>query len=148
MSKSSPQNLKNHGRIDPQFHYVMFFVLIANLVFAVFHLIDHWKDTRVACAWFLVLSLVVFIPFFKLRTYPLRVQDRVIRLEERLRLQALAPAQWHSQIYRLTEDQLIGLRFAADDEVVELAKHALEHNLTRKQIKERIQEWRPDNFRI
>ncbi|MGD0681189.1 MAG: DUF6526 family protein [Terracidiphilus sp.] len=148
MSKSSPQNLKNHGRIDPQFHYVMFFVLIANLVFAVFHLIDHWKDTRVACAWFLVLSLVVFIPFFKLRTYPLRVQDRVIRLEERLRLQALAPAQWHSQIYRLTEDQLIGLRFAADDEVVELAKQALEHNLTRKQIKERIQEWRPDNFRI
>jgi hypothetical protein len=126
----------------------MFFVLIANLVFAVFHLIDHWKDTRVACAWFLVLSLVVFIPFFKLRTYPLRVQDRVIRLEERLRLQALAPAQWHSQIYRLTEDQLIGLRFAADDEVVELAKQALEHNLTRKQIKERIQEWRPDNFRI
>jgi hypothetical protein len=148
MSKSSQQNLKNHGRIDPQFHYVTFFVLIANLVFAVFHLIDHWKDTRVACAWFLFLSLMVFIPFFKLRTYPLRVQDRVIRLEERLRLQALAPAQWHPQIYRLTEDQLIGLRFAADDEVVELAKQALEHNLTRKQIKERIQDWRPDYFRI
>jgi hypothetical protein len=148
MSKSSPQNLKNHGKIDPQFHYVMFFVLIANLIFAVFHLLHHWKDARVACAWFLVLSLLVFIPFFKLRTYPLKVQDRVIRLEERLRLQALAPAQWHSQIYRLTEDQLIGLRFAADDEVVELAKQALEHNLTRKQIKERIKDWRPDYFRI
>jgi hypothetical protein len=94
------------------------------------------------------LSLVVFIPFFKLRTYPLKVQDRVIRLEERLRLQALAPAEWHSQIYRLTEDQLIGLRFAADDEVLELAKQALEHNLNRKQIKERIQDWRADDFRI
>jgi hypothetical protein len=148
MSKSSPQNLKNHGRIDPQIHFVLFFVLIANLVFAVFHLVHHWKDARISCAWFLVLSLVVFIPVFKLRMYPLRVQDRVIRLEERLRLQALAPAQWHSQIYRLTEDQLIGLRFAADDEVVELAKQALEHNLTRKQIKERIQNWRPDYFRI
>jgi hypothetical protein len=91
---------------------------------------------------------VVFVPFFKLRMYPLRVQDRVIRLEERLRLQALAPAQWHSQIYRLTEDQLIGLRFAADDEVVELAKQALEHHLNRKQIKERIQNWRADNFRV
>ena len=148
MGKSSPQNLKNHGRIDPQFHYVVFFVLIANLVFAVFHLLHHREDAYISASLYLVLSLVVFIPFFKLRTYPLRVQDRVIRLEERLRLQALAPAQWHAQIYRLTEDQLISLRFAADDEVVELAKMALEQNLNRKQIKERIQNWRPDHFRV
>jgi len=127
---------------------VLFFVLIANLVFAVFHMIHHWTDSYYASKWYLFLSLVVFVPFFKLRMYPLRVQDRVIRLEERLRLQALAPAQWHSQIYSLTEDQLIGLRFAADDEVVELAKQALEHHLNRKQIKERIQNWRPDHFRI
>src|ERR1700735_103350 len=84
----------------------------------------------------------------KLRSYPLKVQDRVIRLEERLRLQALAPAQWHAQIYRLSEDQLIGLRFASDDEVVELAKQALEHNLNRKQIKERIKSWRADEWRV
>jgi hypothetical protein len=84
----------------------------------------------------------------KLRTYPLKVQDRVIRLEERLRLQALAPVEWHPQIAQLTEDQLIGLRFAADDEVVALAKQALEEHLTRKQIKERIKNWRPDNWRI
>jgi hypothetical protein len=84
----------------------------------------------------------------KLRTYPLKVQDRVIRLEERLRLQSLASAEWHAQIYRLTEDQLIGLRFAADDEVVDLAKLALEQNLNRKQIKERIKNWRADNWRI
>ena len=96
----------------------------------------------------IVLSVVVFIPFFLIRIYPLKVQDRVIRLEERLRLQALAPAEWHSQIYRLTEDQLIGLRFAADDEVVELAKKALEENLNRKQIKERIRSWRPDTWRV
>ncbi len=93
--------------------------------------------------WIVVLSLAAFIAVFKLRAYPIKVQDRVIRLEERLRLQALAPAAWHAQIYRLTEDQLIGLRFAADDEVVELAKQALEHNLTRKQIKERIKELAP-----
>ena len=148
MSKTSQQNLKNHGRIDPQFHFVLFFVLVANLVFAVFNLVHRWRDTPISTAWYLVLSLVVFIPFIKLRTYPLRVQDRVIRLEERLRLQALAPAKWHPQIYRLTEDQLIGLRFAADDEVVELAKQALKHNLNRKQIKERIQNWRADHFRV
>jgi hypothetical protein len=80
--------------------------------------------------------------------YPLKVQDRLIRLEERLRLQALASPEWHAQIYRLTEDQLIGLRFASDDEVVGLAKHALEENLTRKQIKERIRTWRADYSRI
>ncbi|MGA3160680.1 MAG: DUF6526 family protein [Terracidiphilus sp.] len=148
MSKASQQNLKNHGKIDPQFHYVLFFILVANLVFAVFHLIHHREDAYISSSWYLAISLVVFIPFFKLRTYPLRVQDRIIRLEERLRLQALAPAAWHSQINRLTEDQLIGLRFAADDEVVALAKQSLEHNLNRKQIKERIQNWRPDHFRI
>ncbi len=72
----------------------------------------------------------------------------MIRLEERLRLQALAPAAWHTQIYRLSEDQLIALRFAADDEVVALAEQALEQNLTRKQIKERIRSWRADEWRV
>ena len=148
MSESSQQNFKNHSRFDPPVHFVLFAVLLANLIFAVFHLIRHWNQEPIASSWRLVLSLTVIIPVFKLRTYPLKVQDRVIRLEERIRLQALAPAEWHSQIYRLTEDQLIGLRFAADDEVVGLAKQALEHNLNRKQIKERIQSWRADNWRI
>ncbi len=145
MSESAPQNLKNHGRLDPQFHIVSFFILVVNLVVAIVYMVHHLCFYSV---WLVVLSLIVFVPFFKLRTYPLRVQDRVIRLEERIRLQALAPSEWHTQIYRLSEDQLIGLRFAADDEVVELAKQALEHNLNRKQIKERIKEWRPDNWRV
>ena len=100
-------------------------------------------------AWWLVLvSIAAWVALFRMRKYPLKVQDRVIRLEERLRLQALAPEQWHAQIYRLSEDQLIGLRFAGDDEVVELAKQALEHKLNRKQIKERIKSWRPDYWRV
>jgi hypothetical protein len=147
MSNSSPQSLKNHGRVDPTFLAVAL-VLLANVVFAIFHLIRHWSEAPIASSWFLVLALAVFIPYFKLRTYPLKVQDRLIRLEERTRLQALAPAEWHTQIYRLTEDQLIGLRFAADDEVVELAKQALEEKLTRKQIKQRIQSWRADYWRV
>jgi hypothetical protein len=148
MSKSDPQGLKNHGRLDPPFHIFTFLVIVANLVFAIFHLVRHWHESPIASSWILFLSVAVFVPLFKLRLYPLKVQDRVIRLEERIRLQALAPSEWHSQIYRLSEDQLIGLRFAADDEVVELAKQALEHNLNRKQIKERIKEWRPDNWRV
>jgi hypothetical protein len=148
MNKSEPQNLKNHGRLDPPFHFVLFFILVANLVFAGFHVVRHWSDAPIASSWYIVLSFAAILALLKIRQYPVKVQDRVIRLEERLRLQALAPSEWHSQIYRLTEDQLIGLRFAADDEVVELAKQALEHNLNRKQIKERIKDWRPDNWRV
>jgi TATA-box binding protein (TBP) (component of TFIID and TFIIIB) len=107
-----------------------------------------YRQTSLSSGWYLVLSLAAIVPILKLRLYPLKVQDRLIRLEERLRLQALAPEQWHPQIYRLNESQLIALRFASDDEVVELAKQALEHNLTRKQIKERIKSWRADEWRV
>jgi hypothetical protein len=145
MSEPTTQSLKNHGRIDPPFHMILFFVLVLNLIVAIVHAVQHFNFYS---AWIIVLSLAVFILWVKVRTYPLKVQDRVIRLEERMRLQALAPTEWHTQIYRLSEDQLIGLRFAADDEVVVLAKLALEEKLTRKQIKERIKNWRADNFRI
>jgi hypothetical protein len=145
MSESTPQSFQKHGRFDPPYHFVLSFFLLANVVFAIFHL---WHHRSVSATWFLALSVAAFIPFVKLRSYPLKVQDRVIRLEERLRLQALAPAEWHSQMYRLTEDQLIGLRFAGDDEVITLAKQALEENLSRKQIKERIKNWRPDYWRV
>ncbi|HEY1575731.1 MAG TPA: DUF6526 family protein [Terracidiphilus sp.] len=142
---SESQDFKHHARLDPSFHLFLFGVYLLNLVYAGFHL---YRQPSLSSGWYLVLSLVAIVPLLKIRSYPLKVQDRVIRLEERLRLQALAPQEWHSQIYRLREDQLIGLRFAADDEVVELAKQALEQNLDRKQIKERIRSWRPDNWRV
>ena len=145
MSKSTPQNLKNHGRLDPPYHMVLATVLLVNLVIVICFLVRH---PNIFSAWLVILSIAIFIPAIRLRAYPLKVQDRVIRLEERLRLQTLAPTEWHTQLYRLTEDQLIGLRFAADDEVVVLAKLALEQNLNRKQIKERIRNWRPDDWRV
>jgi len=145
MSKSEPQNLKNHARFDPPYHFFLTWVFLANVIVSIVYAVHHFCFYS---AWLVVLSIAAFVALFKLRLYPLKVQDRVIRLEERLRLQALAPEEWHTQIYRLSEDQLIALRFAADDEVVELAKQALEHNLTRKQIKERIRSWRADHWRV
>ena len=145
MSKFEQQSLKNHARFDPAFHFLIFGVFLANLVFACFHLYHH---PSIGAGWYLALSLLVIVPILKLRQYPLKLQDRIIRLEERLRLQALAPAEWHAQIYLLSEDQLIALRFSGDDEVVGLAKQALEEKLNRKQIKERIRSWRADNWRI
>ena len=140
-----PQSFKSHGRFDPLYHFFLTWIFLANIIVAIVYAAHHPCFYSV---WIVVMSIAAFLLLFKMRLYPLKVQDRVIRLEERLRLQALAPSEWHSQIYRLSEDQLIGLRFAADDEVVELAKQALEHHLTRKQIKERIRDWRPDYWRV
>ncbi len=142
---NAPQSLKNHTKFDPPFHFLLTSVLLINLGLAITFLVQR---KNLPSAWFVVLSVAAIVALFLLRHYPLKVQDRVIRLEERLRLQALAPAEWHAQIFRLSEDQLIGLRFAADDEVVDLAKQALEHNLNRKQIKERIRNWRADHWRV
>jgi hypothetical protein len=152
MSEQAPQSFKKHGRLDPPFHMVLLTVLVVNVVVSLdfaYQLHKYgYESFLVYAEWLVILSIAAFIPVLRIRTYPIKVQDRIIRLEERIRLQALAPTEWHSQIYKLSEDQLIGLRFAADDEVVELAKQALEHNLNRKQIKERIKEWRPDNWRV
>lgn len=142
---TEPQNLKNHARLDPLYHIVLVLTLAGNLIYAIAHVIRH---PGIGSGWFVVLSLMAFPALLRMRQYPLKVQDRVIRLEERLRLQSLAPAEWHTQMFRLTEGQLIALRFASDDEVVELAKQALEHNLSGKQIKERIKSWRADNWRV
>lgn len=145
MSNNDSQSLKNHAKFDPLYHFVLAPVVLTNIIIAIVLLVMVHNLYHV---WLLILSVAVFVLLFRLRQYPLKVQDRVIRLEERLRLQALAPLEWHAQIYRLSEDQLIALRFASDEEVVSLAKQALEHNLTRKQIKERIKDWRADNWRL
>ncbi|WP_420238932.1 DUF6526 family protein [Telmatobacter bradus] len=139
------QSLKNHARFDFAFHGLLFGVLAINFVYACIHL---YRQRTISAEWFFVLSIAVFIVFIKLRTYPLKVQDRLIRLEERLRLQVLAPAEFQPKILLLSEDQLIGLRFASDAEVVSLAAQALEESLDRGQIKERIKNWRADDFRI
>lgn len=142
---SEPQSLKNHARLDPAYHILLLALYVLNLVYAGFHV---YRQPSLSSGWYVVLSVLAIVPLLKIRTYALKVQDRVIRLEERLRLQALAPQEWQAQLFRLTEDQLIALRFASDGEVVELAKQALEQNLDRKQIKERIRSWRADHWRI
>jgi hypothetical protein len=145
MSEASPQNLKNHGRLDPPFHLFVMPVFAAALIIAIVHLVRHFNFHS---GLMVVLAIAAIILVVKVRMYSIKVQDRVIRLEERLRLQSLAPQEWHAQFAHLSEDQLIGLRFAGDDEVVSLAKLALEQKLTRKQIKERIKSWRADDWRV
>jgi len=102
---SETQSLKNHGRLDLAYHVLLFVVYVLNLVYAGFHL---YRQPSLSSGWYLVLSaLLAIVPLLKIRTYPLKVQDRVIRLEERLRLQTLAPQEWKTQLYRLNEGQLM-----------------------------------------
>ena len=138
------QSAQSHASSDKMFLSILL-VLAINVIVACVHAFS-LRDFY--AIWNILVALALLFAAYKIRPYTLKVQDRIIRLEERLRLQALAPSEWHSQIYKLSEDQLIGLRFASDDEVVVLAKLALEQNLNRKQIKERIKTWRPDNWRV
>ena len=88
------------------------------------------------------------IIYIKLRTYPLKAQDRIIRLEERLRLSLLLPENLRPRIHELTESQLVAIRFVPDEEIPEVFEKVLKQNLSNKQIKELVKNWRADHFRI
>jgi hypothetical protein len=148
MPTPKPQSFRSHASLDPAYHYFAAGALLINLIIAVILLVISLHTQLLLGIWIVVLSAVLFIIYAKLRMYPLRIQDRVIRLEERLRLDALLPETLRKRIPELTDDQLIGLRFASDDEIPSLVELTLEKQLTRKQIKERIQNWRPDHARI
>lgn len=145
MSETKPQTYANHGRLDPWFHFFLAPIALIILIASIVHVVRHphpWGAVHVVLA-FAFLVLVV-----KLRTYPLKVQDRVIRLEERLRLATLLPEPLRSRINELDIPQLIALRFASDAEIPALVERTLNEKLTRKQIKQAIQNWRADNFRV
>jgi len=147
-----PQTYANHTRFDPPFHFFLLPVLALGLVLSLVHFFYHFResDFRDNFHSFLLIVLAVAMITFalKMRLYSLKVQDRVIRLEERLRLTQLLQEPLRSRIPELTEGQLIGLRFASDAEVPKLVERALNEKLSRKQIKQSIQNWRPDYWRI
>jgi hypothetical protein len=139
------QTYKNHARYDPPFHFFLIPALVFNIVTCVIHAVRHQLPFNI---WMAVMSIVLLLMAFLLRTYPLKAQDRVICLEERLRLDRLCGEPLKSRSHELTPRQLIGLRFASDAELPPLAQRALDEHLTAKQIKAAIVQWRGDYCRI
>jgi Family of unknown function (DUF6526) len=144
----APQTYKNHTRWDPVFHFFIGPMLLINIIFAIHTLIHHWPNHAHLFGWWSVMSIVLFMAVGKARSHSLKAQDRIIRLEERLRMAKLLPADELARSQALTESQIIGLRFASDAELPALVKRTLDENLTQKQIKESIVNWRPDYFRV
>jgi energy-coupling factor transporter transmembrane protein EcfT len=148
----TPQTFANHTRFDPPFHFFLIPVFALAVVFSLIFFFAHighrtvWENVHAFLI--VVFAFALLILMFKTRLYALKVQDRVIRLEERLRLMQLLPEPLRSRIPELTEGQLAGLRFASDAELPKLAERALNEKLSRQDIKKSIQNWRPDYWRV
>lgn len=142
----SEQNLKNHGRFVPLFHFFVLPVLIGNFGTRVYF----WVKGGFGLSHFfpILLAAALLLGILYARLFALAVQDRLIRLEERLRYEKVLPEELRWRNDELTVNQFVSLRFASDDELPGLMKKVLDKKVTsRKAIKQMIKNWRPDHLR-
>lgn len=145
MAERQPQNFANHRRIVPLYHIVTFGILAINLIWRLVQLV-RWTSWQALLGVLVAFALMGL--FFYARIFALTVQDRVIRLEMRLRLMGILPADLKGRIDELTRDQFVALRFASDAEMADLMREVLTNNIrSRDEIKRRIKNWTPDYLR-
>jgi len=139
------QNFENHAKFVPAFHIFVLGIFVINLVWSIYRLI-HVFSTESAIS--LLLAIAFLLLAFYSRIFALTVQDRVIRLEMRLRMQQLLPDELRTRIPEFSASQLVALRFASDAELPVLAKKVLDEKvIDREAIKKMIRDWRPDLLR-
>ena len=139
------QSFENHTKLVPPFHFFVLPVLAFNVVWSIYRLVHSFNAESVVS---LVLALALVTHALFGRLFALSVQDRVIRLEMRLRMMQLLPQELRPRIPEFNVDQLVSLRFAGDAELPGLCRKVLDEKLTdRKTIKKLIQNWQPDNLR-
>ena len=145
MSEKKPQNYENHAKFIPVFHYIALPLLLVNFFGALFRVtqeISFYTFNGVGLA----ISLIVVAVFTRL--FALKAQDRVIRLEEQIRMQTFLPDALKAQVGRLTMGQIVALRFASDEELVDLTQDALDQNTSPNALKQAVKHWRPDYNRV
>ena len=136
------QNFENHAKFVPAFHFFILPVFLFNVVWSIYRLVHSFS---VESAISLVLALAFLLLAFHARVFALTVQDRLIRLEMRLRMQQLLPQELRPRIPDFTIDQLVALRFASDAELPGLCRKVLDGKIAdRKAIKKMIQDWQSD----
>ena len=142
MAQQSPQTFENHARILPAYHYVAFPLFAINFFYALYEVVTGFTWGNLV-AFGVAVALILI--FFIARVMVLSVQDRVIRLEETLRMRALLPADLQGRIGELTVKQLVALRFASDEELTDLTRKVLDEKIAdQKIIKKLIRTWRAD----
>jgi hypothetical protein len=145
MANQKPQSFKNHTRLVPAFHQFVLPVFLVNLAYRLY-VLRFGISFRTIFEAVMAVALIVFALYARLFT--LTVQDRVIRLEMRLRMAELLPVELRARIPEFTVAQLVSLRFASDTELPALARKVLDEKLTdRKAIKQLIQDWQGDHLR-
>ncbi len=141
----SDQSYATHRRFDPAYHIAGFVLLLTVVVLS---LVLAWRQGGLAAAWLVALAGLLLVLMALVRAYALKVQDRLIRLEEGLRMARLLPEDLKARIPDLRPDQCVGLRFASDGELADLVRQTLAEDLGAEAIKKRIKTWRPDTFRV
>jgi uncharacterized membrane protein YciS (DUF1049 family) len=140
------QSFQSHAKWVPPFHFFVLPVLLINLGFSIYWCVKAWFTVSGVLS--VVFATALFVGMVMARAMVMRVQDRVIRIEERIRFERLLPADMHARIGEFTIDQLVALRFASNAELPELARKVLEEKVNdRKAIKQMIKTWRPDSAR-
>ena len=142
---SAPQSYANHRRFEPLQHFILTPILLVTWFTTLWHL---YKFPSLHSFWVMVLGLTILLMALQARRYSLQVQDRIIRLEETLRMLRLLPEGLVARIGELSPKQFVGLRFASDAELAERVREALDEHLDGEAIKKRIQTWRPETFRV
>jgi hypothetical protein len=146
MPDKAPQTLANHVRLHPPFHFFLFPASAILMILTIVNVVRHYETLE---AWILLLiGVMAPVAVLLIRVNPLKVQDRLIRLEERLRYQTLLNESLRSRFNELTEAQLVALRFASDAEIPGLVEKALSAKMAPKDIKKAIVNWRADWFRV
>jgi hypothetical protein len=142
MAQQSPQNFENHVRFLPAYHFVAFPLFLVNFCYALYRAVTNVGAASVVG---LALAVALVLLFLLSRTMVVTVQDRLIRLEERLRMRALLPADLQPHIDRFSVKQLVALRFASDAELPALARRVVEDKIEdQKAIKKMVATWRAD----